>query len=236
VNFYKRDVPYVFKTAVEADLTRTQAREEASFSERLYNLFLRLGEEFLAHGRDEGGLKMHGFARCMGVVKGYIDASVGADNSLVNQAPQPRVEEDGDVDFPSVLSESEYNGVQDFDGRSDGPLSFEERFGSFLMDYSESIPIRQKFFALLRDVFPEYRLQTNLLSILYEMGIAAEIEDSPRIDSAFAFRFEKRLTEEYAIVQNYAEWAVSVWCEFYGRRTLGKQCDMSVNPAEDRSR
>jgi hypothetical protein len=163
------------------------------------------------------------------------EPSMDGTQILANQAQQMRPGDDLGGASPTVLLESGYNDVRDFDGRSESPLSFGEQFCRFLTDYPESITIRQKFLGLLRDVFPEHRLQTNLLSILHGMGIAAEIENSPRIDSAFAFRFEKRLTEEYGIVQNYAEWAVSVWCESYGRRVLGRQCDMSVNPSEDRS-
>ncbi|MDR3353679.1 MAG: hypothetical protein LBO21_01420 [Synergistaceae bacterium] len=266
VNFYEKDVPYVFKTAVEADLIRVSASGDASFSGRLYVLVLRLGEDFLALGGDEDGRKMHGFDSCMCIVKGYIDASVGAGDSSANHAQQLGPEREGGRASPALFSKSEYNDARDFnrnpedrddlgaagdlraavsessrDGErqmqdAEEALPFEERFGRFLMDHSESILIRHKFFGLLRDVFPGHRLQTNLLSILHEMGIAAEIENSPRIDNAFAFRFEKRLTEEYGIVQNYAEWAVSVWCEFYGGRTLGRQCDIRANPSEDRSK
>jgi hypothetical protein len=173
-----------------------------------------------------------GFYKCLGASYNYYD-NLTSSKGLADERREDWKSQDKLMDLSAagpLLSERGGRLEQD----EEESLRFEERFGRFLMNYSESIQTRQKFFGLLRDIFPQHRLQTNLLSILHEIGIASEIEDSQRIDSAFAFRFEKRLTEEYGIAQNYAEWAVSVWCEYYGKRALGKQCDISARRAEYR--
>ncbi|MDR1482961.1 MAG: hypothetical protein LBI74_10070, partial [Synergistaceae bacterium] len=77
VNFYEKDVPYVFKTAAEADLTQGRAYGSASFSERLYDLFFQLGEEFLACS-EEGGKKAHRFGACMDIIKTYVSTYAGS--------------------------------------------------------------------------------------------------------------------------------------------------------------
>ena len=52
------------------------------------------------------------------------------------------------------------------------------------------------------------------------------------INNAFAFRFVKRLVDEYGVSRLNADWAVSVWCVCYGQRLLHKPCDIQISRAK----
>lgn len=109
---------------------------------------------------------------------------------------------------------------------------FEDRFGELLRLYPQALSDRRRFAALMKDYFPDKQMQQNLIMAAYSLGIAEALTEAPSIDHRFAFRFVRRLTDEYGISRLNADWAVSVWCVCYGERLLRKPCDIRISGAK----
>lgn len=105
---------------------------------------------------------------------------------------------------------------------------FEDRFSEMLRQYPESVSDKKRFVGLLKDFFPSQPMQVNLIDTAYELGIAGEIAGTTHISNTFAFRFVKKLVEEYGVSRINADWAVSVWCVCYGKHVLQKPCDIEI--------
>lgn len=97
-----------------------------------------------------------------------------------------------------------------------------------LEKYQASLDDRKKFTALVKDLFPDQAKNVNLLLMAYNMGIAQDIQSASHINNAFAFRYVKQLMDDFGMSRVNADWIVSVWCSCYGRKVLGKVCDISV--------
>lgn len=108
---------------------------------------------------------------------------------------------------------------------------FEDSFADMLRQYPDAIADKKKFIGLMKDFFPGQQMQVNLVSTTYEMGIAEELSKTSQITNAFAFRFVKRLVDEYGVSRINADWAVSVWCVCYGKLLLRKPCDIEISKA-----
>lgn len=109
---------------------------------------------------------------------------------------------------------------------------FEDDFSRMLRDYPNAVSDRRVFVGLMKDLFPGQQMQVNLMNTTYELGIAGEIAGVAHINNAFAFRFVKRLIDEYGVSRTNADWAVSVWCVCYGQRLLHKPCDIQISRAK----
>ena len=94
----------------------------------------------------------------------------------------------------------------------------EKEFEQLLTKYQDSIDNRSRFFGLVKDYFPGKQRQINLLLSAYDLGIAKEIESTNSINNAFAYRFVKRLVDEYGISRANADWVISTWCVCYGKQ------------------
>lgn len=106
---------------------------------------------------------------------------------------------------------------------------FESEFERLLNSYRDAISIRSRFSGLVKDFFPGQQMQVNLILAAYDLGLAQEIETVKAINNAFAYRFVKRLVEEYGISRANADWVVSVWCVCYGQHILKKPCDIKIS-------
>lgn len=111
-------------------------------------------------------------------------------------------------------------------------LAFEDNFTSLLRQYPEAVADKRRFTGLMKDYFPEQQKQVNLLKTVYDMGIADEMKKQGEISNPFAFRFVKRLMDEFGVSRANADWAVSVWCVCYGERLLGKSCEIQLSKAQ----
>lgn len=60
------------------------------------------------------------------------------------------------------------------------------------------------------------------------MGIAQDIQSASRINNTFAFRYVKRLMDDFGLSRVNADWIISVWCSCYGEKVLGKPCEITV--------
>ena len=104
-----------------------------------------------------------------------------------------------------------------------------------LQQYPEAISDKKKFVGLMKDFFPEQQMQVNLINTAFELGIAEELKKTNHISNAFAFRFVKRLLDEYGVSRVNADWAISVWCVCYGKQALHKPCDIEISKAKSGS-
>lgn len=106
---------------------------------------------------------------------------------------------------------------------------FEIDFERLLTNYRDAVGIRSRFSGLIKDFFPGQQKQVNLILVAYDIGIAGELETVKAINNAFAYRFVKRLVEEYGVSRVNADWVVSVWCVCFGQHILHKPCDIKIS-------
>lgn len=109
---------------------------------------------------------------------------------------------------------------------------FEDSFIQMLRSYSDAVDDKKRFVGLMKDFFPGQAMQVNLINTVYDLEIVKEIKNTAVINNAFAFRFVKRLLDEYGISRLNADWAVSVWCVCYGQYTLSKPCEIKISKAK----
>jgi len=95
-------------------------------------------------------------------------------------------------------------------------------FTKLLAEYINALSDRKRFAGLVRDFMPGQFLQTNLLIMLYDINFHEEIEKTAQITKNFAYRFVKRLCDEYGVSESNANWAVELWCVCYGENILNK--------------
>jgi len=105
---------------------------------------------------------------------------------------------------------------------------FEDRFYDLLKQYPDATGNRKLLAALIKDLFPSQPMQINLILVAFDTGIASDIQKTSHISNAFAFRYVKRLVDEYGINRMKADWAVALWCVCYGQRLLKKSCDIKI--------
>lgn len=103
---------------------------------------------------------------------------------------------------------------------------FEDRFGAIIQAFPELRSERRIFFGLMKDFFPLQRKEINLLTSVYDLGIISEFEKASLISNTFAYRFVKRMIDEYGVSKLNANWAVSVWCVYYGKKYLNLPCEV----------
>ena len=106
---------------------------------------------------------------------------------------------------------------------------FEVQFFKLLTEFPDAVDNRKQFSGLLKDYFPKNPMQVSLVTALYKMNIVQEIRTADEMNSAFAYRFTKRLSEERGIRKELATWVVSLWCVCYGERMLGLPCELSIS-------
>jgi hypothetical protein len=76
---------------------------------------------------------------------------------------------------------------------------------------------------MLKDLFPDKSLQTYLIYLLYKMDIMRAINDADELNEVFTSRFIHRLSKDFGIKEDFAKWAVSIWCVSYGEEILHKK-------------
>ena len=66
-------------------------------------------------------------------------------------------------------------------------IIFEQDFEEMLWQHQASLDDRKKFTALVKDLFPDQAKNVNLLLMVYNMGIAQDIQSTSHINNTFAF-------------------------------------------------
>lgn len=105
---------------------------------------------------------------------------------------------------------------------------FERDFEELLKNHTDVLDDKQRFKGLIKDYFPCQQMQMNLLLMAYEFDIHREIEGAVRMNNAFAYRFVKKLVDDYGISRVNADYIISVWCVCYGQHVLHKPCDLKI--------
>ena len=109
---------------------------------------------------------------------------------------------------------------------------FEESFVELLRQYPAAVNSRKLFIGLMKDFFPEQQMHVNLITTAFDLGIVEELNKTSQISNAFAFRFVKRMLDEYGVSRINADWAISIWCVCYGKQILHKKCDIEISKAK----
>lgn len=104
----------------------------------------------------------------------------------------------------------------------------ENNFNKLLQEHPGALDSRKMFGNLVKDYFPKNLLQANLIMALYDMKIHEDIRTARSIGNTFAFRYVKRLMDEYGTSRKNADQAVALWCVCYGKNTLKKPCEISL--------
>lgn len=99
---------------------------------------------------------------------------------------------------------------------------FVPEFEKVLLQYQDSLSDPQRFTGIIHDLFPQNRLQTDLLLNAYKMDIIRSMSEASTLSNQMALRFVRRLTIDFAVQEEYAKWAVTVWFSVYGERILNK--------------
>lgn len=112
---------------------------------------------------------------------------------------------------------------------------FKTEFTNMLRQYPKCLESKTVFASYMKDLFPEEKLMTHILTSLIEVGILDEIKSSADLDMAFSFRYTKNLVENFGYNEEKANDAVYLWCDCYGREILGKQCSFKPTKPKDNS-
>ena len=147
---------------------------------------------------------------------------IGTGNASGDDDDEEDVVQQELADFSNLLNEKDSDFAQQIQG-------FDQEFTQFLKSYENDLEDTQKFTGLIKDIFPTKPLQMNLLLTVYKMDIVRAIRIASEMSPAFAARFENRLMRDFGVKQNFAKWAVSVWCVCLGGQVLGKPCRISVD-------
>ena len=99
-------------------------------------------------------------------------------------------------------------------------MSFELTFRDLLLQNPDAVTEKKRFTGLMRDLFPGQQMQINLICMAWDLGIVSDIQATQHINNSFAFRYVKRLVDEYGVSRLNADWAISIWCVCYGQYVL----------------
>ena len=108
-------------------------------------------------------------------------------------------------------------------------MKYEHLLADIIKMYPNTLKNKQQFQGILKDIFPGENVKITLLLQAYDQGIYEEITTTPVLQSPFAYKHKKRLIENYGISNEFADWAVTVWCIAYGSLVLNKTCEIK-NP------
>lgn len=108
-------------------------------------------------------------------------------------------------------------------------VRYEHSLADVIRMYPNTLKNKQQLQGILKDIFPGENVRVNLLLQAYDQGIYDDITATPVLQSPFAYKHKKRLMENYGISNEFADWAVTVWCIAYGSMVLRKTCEIK-NP------
>ena len=108
-------------------------------------------------------------------------------------------------------------------------IKYERSLADIIKMYPNTLQNKQLLQGILKDMFPGENVRINLLLQAYEQGIYQDITMASTINSPFAYRYMKKLVDNYGVSNEYADWTVTVWCIAYGSLVLRKTCEVK-NP------
>ena len=99
---------------------------------------------------------------------------------------------------------------------------------SLFQKYPECIENRIKLKGILTDLYPEKKMQINLILMAFDEGIVDTINKEDELSQLVFTRCKKSLMENYGLASSKAEWAVNFWFSQYGAKTCGKKYDKPI--------
>lgn len=87
---------------------------------------------------------------------------------------------------------------------------------SILQKHPNCLSSRSAFKSVLMDKYPSEKRMVNILTILYECGVANKIKAKNRIDSNEMQSLIAQIENEYGISAQYSQDAVIIWATAYG--------------------
>lgn len=85
-----------------------------------------------------------------------------------------------------------------------------------IKDYPDALSDRKKLQALFSDFFPQDRLKRNILLMVFDDGIADEMQAAAQLDRMALHRYVKSVSQGYGIKTESAEEAVLTWAMAMG--------------------
>ncbi len=99
---------------------------------------------------------------------------------------------------------------------------------SILRQYPNCLNSRASFKSVLMDKYPAEKRTVNILTILFECGIANRIKAMKSIDANEMHRLIAQIENEYGISGQYAQDAIMIWAAAFGVTVSA----VKVNPTE----
>lgn len=99
-------------------------------------------------------------------------------------------------------------------------------------DYPDALSDRKKLQALLLDFYPQDRLKRNTLMMVFDDGIAEEMQTLTKVDNITLGRFVKSLVQGYGIRTENAKEAVCVWAKASGLLQASERITEADNQKE----
>ena len=145
------------------------------------------------------------------------------------RVPQNRVyklQASGEALFNATSSNSSASlksAISDIKIKQSVPCKNEPLLTKLLKSHPSALQNRNLLQSLLKDFFPDRKMEVNLLMFCYDMDIHLELQTSKTITRQIVERFKRNLCKDYGVQEDKAEWAVSVWVGSYGQAILGKK-------------
>lgn len=104
---------------------------------------------------------------------------------------------------------------------------------SILKQYPHCLSSRASFKSILMDKYPGERRMVNILTILFECGIADKIKAKSSISSNEMQGLITQVENEYGISAQYAQNAILVWAAAFGVTASTIKTQIPANPPRD---
>lgn len=114
-----------------------------------------------------------------------------------------------------------------------GGIMNAREFQAMLVKYPESMDNAQKFESYMKDLYPEQKMEVNILVDLFKLDIVAKIKVASELDNAIFYQVKKQLSEVYGVSETVASECVEIWLKGYGEGVLGKVCSFSASEIPD---
>ena len=135
--------------------------------------------------------------------------------------------DDAFVDLEEVETQKQAKDQDNADFSQNAKL-YDVEFIKLLEKYPDSVSDTIRFNGMLNDCFPGKNLQNFLIVSLYKMDIIKALNDASELNEMFASRFIKRMVTDFGVKEDFARWAVSIWCVCYGETILKKRNRVSL--------
>ena len=137
------------------------------------------------------------------------------------------IDDDTFVDFEEAETKKQAKDQNNSDFSQKAKM-FDVEFTKMMKQYPEVLSDNGRFKGMLKDFFPGKDLQVFLIESLFKMDVVKAINDAPELNDIFASRFIKRMITDFGVKEDFAKWAVSIWCICYGEKILNKRNRVSL--------